>query len=206
VRSSEARFDAGGASAGTGAGADVGDVGAFRPGTSGSRWALSRYLVGRAIGEQVATALLVVALAVIAIAVGLYLVAPAWLAVMVGVIGLGLLLMRAAVGALIRRVTGVGRFGALEERVQGLVAETRGDVRRELRRLGLPSHTVTMPVLAVRLLGRRRGEVIDRLRDFDIDRVVPAGRVDDVHLVMQALQRDSGRATSGFGTYPPRNV
>jgi hypothetical protein len=62
-------------------------------------------------------------------------------------------------------------------------------VRRELRRLQLPSHTVTMPLLAVRLLGRRRGEVIARLRGFDIDRVVPAARVDDLHLVIQAMSR-----------------
>jgi hypothetical protein len=83
----------------------------------------------------------------------------------------------------------VGQFGPLEQRMRSLVAETRGDVRRELRRLGLPSHTATTPLLAARLLGRRRGEVIARLRDFDIDRVVPPARVDDMHLVIQALSQ-----------------
>jgi hypothetical protein len=46
-----------------------------------------------------------------------------------------------------------------------------------------------MPILAARLLGRRRSEVIARLRGFDIDRVVPPARVDDMHLVIQALSQ-----------------
>jgi hypothetical protein len=165
------------------------EVGEFRQGTASSRQALSRYLVGRAIGEQLAAGLLIVGLAVLALAVGSYFVAPTWLAILIGLIGFGVLLLRAIVGALLRRLTGVGRFGALEDRMRALVADTRGDVRRELRRLQLPSHTVTMPLLAARLLGRRRGEVIARLRGFDIDRVVPAARVDDLHLVIQAMSR-----------------
>lgn len=165
------------------------DVGEFRQGTADSRRALSGYLVGRAIGEQTATDLLILGLAVLALAVGVYFVAPTWLAVVIGLIGFGVLVLRAVVGAVMRRLTGVGRFGPQEDRMRSLVADTRGDVRRELRRLGLPSHTATMPFLAVRLLGRRRGEVVTRLRGFDIDRVVPAARVDDLHLVIQALSR-----------------
>src|SRR6516225_3752164 len=37
------------------------DVGAFEEGTPGSRWALGRYLVGRAIGESMSRALTVFA-------------------------------------------------------------------------------------------------------------------------------------------------
>ena len=123
----------------------------------------------------------------LALAVGAYFIAPTWLAVLVGLIGFGLLLVRAVVAAVMRRLAGVGRFGPHEDRMRSLVAETRGDVRRELRRLGLPSHTATMPLLVARLLGRHRGEVVARLRGFDIDRVVPPARVDDLHLVIQAL-------------------
>jgi hypothetical protein len=165
------------------------EVGEFRPGTADSRRALSGYLVGRAIGEQTAAGLMILGFAFLALAVGGYFIAPTWLAVLVGLIGFGLLLVRAIVAALMRRLAGVGRFGPHEDRMRSLVAETRGDVRRELRRLGLPSHTATMPILAARLLGRRRTEVIARLRGFDIDRVVPPARVDDVHLVIQALSQ-----------------
>lgn len=165
------------------------EVGEFRQGTADSRRALSGYLVGRAIGEQTAAGLMILGFAFLALAVGGYFIAPTWLAVLVGLIGFGLLLVRAVVAALMRRLAGVGRFGPHEDRMRSLVAETRGDVRRELRRLGLPSHTATMPILAARLLGRRRREVIARLRGFDIDRVVPPARVDDMHLVIQALSQ-----------------
>lgn len=176
---------------------DPSDVGEFRQGTAGSRYILARYLVGRAIGEQAATALLVVGLIVLAVAVGVYFVAPTWLAVVIAVIGLGVLLVRVLMGAVVRRMAGVGQFGAMEGRMRALVAETRGDVRRELRRLGLPSRTATMPLLAVRLLGHRRGEVMRTLRGFDVDRVVPARRVDDLHMVVQALQQQSGPVSWG---------
>jgi hypothetical protein len=179
------------------ASAGASDIGQFQQGTAGTRWILARYLVGRAIGEQLATALLIVGVLVLAVAVGVYFVAPTWLTVIIGIIGLGVLLMRVVVGAVVRRMAGVGQFGALEGRMNSLVAETRGDVRRELRRLGLPSRTATMPLLAARLLGRRRGEVISTLRGFDVDRVVPARRVDDLHMVVQALQREPGRAAPG---------
>ena len=165
------------------------EVGEFRQGTADSRRTLSGYLVGRAIGEQTAAGLMILGFSFLALAVGAYFIAPTWLAVLVGLIGFGLLLVRAVVAAVMRRLAGVGRFGPHEDRMRSLVAETRGDVRRELRRLGLPSHTATMPLLVARLLGRRRGEVIARLRGFDIDRVVPPARVDDVHLVIQALSQ-----------------
>ena len=141
------------------------------------------------LASRLAAGLMILGFAFLALAVGCYFIAPTWLAVLVGLIGFGLLLVRAIVAALMRRLAGVGRFGPHEDRMRSLVAETRGDVRRELRRLGLPSHTATMPILAARLLGRRRSEVIARLRGFDIDRVVPPARVDDVHLVIQALSQ-----------------
>jgi hypothetical protein len=59
-------------------------------------------------------------------------------------------------------------------------------VHRELRRVGLPSHTLTLPLLAVRLLRRNsRGATLERLRSFRLDNVVPAGRVDELHLLLR---------------------
>jgi hypothetical protein len=80
-------------------------------------------------------------------------------------------------------LTAVGRFGRHEDRMNALVKATRGDVLRELRRLGLPGRSLTLPWLAVRLLGRRRNATLLRLRGFDIDRVVPPARVDELHLL-----------------------
>ena len=44
-------------------------------------------------------------------------------------------------------------------------------------------------ILAVRLAGRRRGEVLTRLRDFDVERVVPGPRLDDMHMLLDAQAR-----------------
>jgi len=65
------------------------------------------------------------------------------------------------------------------------VSDTHGDVLRELRRLGLPSHLWTLPLLALRLAGRRRAETFERLRAFDIDRAVPKARLDELHLLLR---------------------
>ena len=85
------------------------EVGEFRQGTADSRRALSGYLVGRAIGEQTATGLMILGFAILALAVGAYFIGPTWLAVLVGLIGFGLLLVRAVVAALMRRPTPASR-------------------------------------------------------------------------------------------------
>ncbi|HEU5266780.1 MAG TPA: hypothetical protein VFU35_08765 [Jatrophihabitans sp.] len=160
------------------------EVGEFRQGTPASRWALSRYLIGRAIIEAVGISMLVVAVLFFAIAAAcewwLHQTAAAVLAL---IFGLVTLLVRAASLAVLRRVTAVGRFGPHEDRMNALVKQTRGDVLRELRRLGLPGRSLTLPWLAVRLLGRRRNATLLRLRGFDIDRVVSPARLDELHLL-----------------------
>lgn len=161
------------------------EVGEFRQGTVVSRWALARYLVGRAIGESIGNTLLVVALVVLGLAA-----ASEWglrstfLAVVLAVLAVAVLLVRAALRAILRRLTEADGYGPMQTRLRALVSDTRSDVLRELRRLGLPSHTVTLPLLAVRLLGKRRAETFARLREFDIDRAVPKGRLDELHLLL----------------------
>ena len=168
---------------------DEPQIGDFEQGTPGSRWALGRYLVGRAIGEYVSRGLLVFALFVVAIAALVYWIGPTWLAVLIGVFALGVLLMRWLLGALLRRLTAADYFGPVEGRMRGLVADTRTDVRAELRRIGLPSRTWTLPVLALRLARRkRRAETLERMRRFDVDRVVPGPRLDELHLIVRQLR------------------
>lgn len=161
------------------------DVGAFEQGSSFSRWALARYLVGRAIGESVGSTLLTAALVLLAVAaVAQWVIHSTLLAVLVGILAIGVLLIRWVLRAVLRRLTEADRYGPVEARMRALVSDTRGDVLRELRRVGLPSHTFTLPLLAFRLIGRRRKETLTRLRGFDIARAVPKARLDELHLLL----------------------
>jgi hypothetical protein len=165
------------------------DVGAFDQGSPVSRWALARYLVGRAVGESISRSLLIVAVLLLGLTA-----AAAWglhstfLAVVVFLVALGVLTLRALMRAVLRRLTAIDQVGPLDQRLRTLVADTRADVLRELRRIGLPSHTATLPLFAVRLGSRRRrGETLTRLRTFDVDRVVTRARLDELHLLLQSI-------------------
>lgn len=161
------------------------DVGEFRQGSPLSRWALARYLVGRAIGESVGSTLLVVAVVLLGVAaLAQWVVHSTLLAVLIAIVAVGVLLIRAVLRAVLRRLTEADRYGPLETRLRELVSDTRGDVLRELRRVGLPSHTITLPLLAVRLIGKRRKATLDRMREFDITRAVPKARLDELHMLL----------------------
>ncbi len=162
------------------------EVGEFRQGSPGSRWALARYLVGRAIVESVGATLLIVAGVLIVLAV-LVQVLLHWtfVTVLIAIVAGVVLLLRAALLAVIRRLTAFDRYGPVEERLRNLVGDTRTDVLRELRRLGLPSHMLTLPLLAVRMAGRRRKDTLTRLRGFDVGRAVPPVRLDELHLLLR---------------------
>ena len=163
------------------------EVGEFRQGSPLSQWGLSRYLVGRAIAESVGAALLVVAVVVLGLAALADWVAHSTvLAVLLVLVALGVLVLRWAMLSIVRRLTGLKRFGTLEGPMTALVDDTRSDVLRELRRLGLPGRTLTLPLLAFRFLGRaRRRDTITRLRAFDLDRAVPKARVDEMFLLLR---------------------
>src|SRR3954452_8193028 len=163
-----------------------GEVGEFRQGSPLSQWALARYLVGRAIGESVSRTLLVLAgvllIAAAAVQWGLHLTLVTVLLVVVLV---AVLALRSLLRAILRRLTAADRYGPIEDRLRALVADTHGDVLRELRRLGLPSHLLPLPLLAVRMVGRRRAETFERLRGFEIGRAVPQARLDELHLLLR---------------------
>lgn len=162
------------------------DVGPYEQGTAASRWALARYLVGRALGESVGRGLLILALVVLGVAgLAQWAGATVW-AVLIALIALGLLAMRALVRSLLRRLTAGDGLAGVEQQLRALVAATRRDVHRELRRVGLPGHTWTLPLLALRLLrSRRRAETMARLRSFRVDNVVSRTRLDELHLALQ---------------------
>jgi hypothetical protein len=109
-----------------------------------------------------------------------------FLAVVLVVLAFAVLVLRWALLGIVRRLTGFQRFGPLEDRMRALVEDTRSDVFKELRRIGLPSHVITLPLLAFRFLGReRRAETVARLRKFDTARAVSRVRLDELHLVLR---------------------
>jgi hypothetical protein len=166
------------------------DVGEFRQGSPVSQWALGRYLVGRAIGESVGNSLMIVAVVILALAGLIWWAGSIFWAVVVAIIALGVLLMRAVMLAVLRRLTAAGQYGPLEERLRSLVSDTRSDVLRELRRIGVPGHTWTLPLLGLRLFRRkRRADTLERLKRFQLDNAVPKARLDELHLLLLPRQR-----------------
>jgi hypothetical protein len=157
-----------------------GDVGEFRPGSPASRWALGRLLLGRALAVQVSRALLVVALVIAAAAVGIYFAGSTVFAVLIGLVAVAVLAARAILGAILRRLTFPALSAEDDQRLRRLVGD------------GVPGSSVTLPLLAVRLAGRKRAAVLARLRNFDVERVVPAGRLDELHLLLDARARRGG--------------
>lgn len=164
------------------------EVGEFRQGSPFSQWALSRYLVGRAITESVGSALMWVGLIVLGLgAVGEWALDSTALAVLLVIVAVFVLLLRWVLLSVVRRITAFSQYAPVEDRMNSLVADTRSDVLRELRRIGLPGRTLTLPLLAFRFIGsRRRKDTFEKLRGFDITRVVPKARLDETVLLLRA--------------------
>ena len=146
---------------------------------------LARYLVGRAIAARVSVSLMVIALVIIAGAAALWIWVSHGLAIFLGIVALFVLGFRALLMAVLRRLMAVGQLGPAEYKIKSMVADTSGDLRRELRRIGLPASTFGLPLLAIRLLGRRRRETLTRFGQFDVTNVVPKTRLDELQFVVR---------------------
>ena len=174
------------------------DIGDFEQGSPLSRWALARYVVGRVILERVSLTLLVLAggLGLLAVLAQVTLHSTFLTVVLLVLVG-AVLLMRWGLRAVLNRLMGAKAYGPLEQRLGAVVDGARSDVFAELRRVGLPSRVLTLPLIAVRLAGRRRQETLGRIREFEAERAVSRARVDELHLVL--------RAATGSAV-PPRRV
>lgn len=166
---------------------------------------LARYLVGRVVAARVSMSLLITALVVLAGALVVWVWGPHWLAVLVGLLALVVLGFRALLVAILRRIMGVGRLGPAEGRVRALVSDTQGDLRRELRRIGLPATVFGMPLLMIRLLGRHRSATFAQLKRVDVNRVVSRSRQDELRLLVTARLVESQRVASQRVTTPRRH-
>ncbi len=165
-----------------------GEVGDFRQGSEASRAVVSRYLVGTALAQSVNRGMWLGGILLLVLAAVLWAVGWHLLAVLPALVAIAVLVVRLAVRAVLSRLLLSGLAPGNRAVVNRLVRETRKDVLRELRRLGLPGHDLTLPLLGLRLVRpTRRGQTMTRLRQFDLDRVVPAARVDELHLMLRAL-------------------
>lgn len=178
---------AGGRPGGDGPRATVftGEVGDFRQGDPATRAVLARFLVARTVGDGAVRALLLVALAFAALTVVLVaLSVPAFFSVLAALVTLAWFAAWRVARALWRGLTGGRSLEPVRADLDRVVAETRPDVRRELRRIGLPAHPLAALVLARRLVGARRAQTREAMRRFDVDRVVPPARLDEAFLLL----------------------
>lgn len=166
---------------------DEPQVGEFRQGNPFSRASLAGYLVGRAVAESLGNSLFLMALVPLVIAaVCFWLFHSTALGVLFVVLAVMVIFMRWLLLAVLRRLTGFARFAPLERRVRAMAGDTKSDVLRELRRLGLPGRGYSVWLVPLRLLRRtRRAETLERLRGFDVRNAVPASRVDELHLLLR---------------------
>ena len=167
------------------------DVGSFEQGTEFSRWALARYIVGRVILERVSWSLLALAVALVVLAaLSTWVLHSTLLAVLLVLVALGVLAMRGLLRFVLHRLMNAKAYGPMEDRIAQIVNGARHDVFLELRRVGLPSRIVTLPLLLFRFAGKRRAETMDRIRRFEVDRAVPKASRDELYLVLrQSLGR-----------------
>jgi hypothetical protein len=152
---------------------DGADHGAARRNT-----VILRYLLGRLAIDHVRR-LTRWTPAVLVIGAILLVVRPRWIGF--AVIAVGVLLVAARVGAvlLLERLSLPPRFRSVENGLRDAVEAGKANLRVELRGVGLPSRSWHVPVYALRLArGAGRMRARSRLRQVDMDRVLPRAQVE----------------------------
>lgn len=169
---------------------DEADVGEFRQGGSDVRWALARYLVGRVIITRISIGLLFTVALIATLGALAWWAGIRWLGVLILLFALGVAVLRWIFVTTARRLTAAAQFGPAEDQVRKLIGATGGDLRRELRRIGVPSHWWSFPLLLMRLMRRKsRRTIFTRLRSVELDRIVPSSRLDELHMIIDAARR-----------------
>ena len=109
-----------------------------------------------------------------------------------------MLLLRAVLLAVVRRLTAAEQYGPIEERMRALVADTRADVLRELRRVGLPAHAGRCRCSRSASTGKRRTPTMSGCAASTSTARCRA-RLDELHLLLRGrrwapvLPADDGR-------------
>jgi hypothetical protein len=162
------------------------EVGNIGPGSAASQAVLRRYLLTRALGSSIVNAVQWTGVVVLLLAGLSWLGDQKLLAVLLGLVALVILAVRGVLSALARRLSGASRLGPLEPRVAALVTRTRRELRRELRRVGLPG-VPWAPILIVWRLVRplKRVRTMASLSRVDLTKVVPPSQVDELQILLR---------------------
>lgn len=148
-----------------------------------------RYLLGRLAIDHVRR-LTVWTPAVPVLGAALLLVRPRWAGIAVLALGVLLLGVRAGAVRLLLRLSLPHRFRPVEDELRAAVEAGKANLRVELRRVGLPSRSWHVPVFALRLArGTGRAEARGRLRDVDVDLVLPRAQLDRALRVLDEASR-----------------
>lgn len=164
------------------------EVGNIGPGSGAGQAALRRYLLTRALGSSIVNAVQWTGIAVLVLAALSWLGGLKLLAVLLGVLALVILAVRGLLSGLARRLSGSSRLGPLEPRVAALVTRTRKDLRRELRRVGLPGSPWGPLLIGWRLMRPiRRVRTMQSLSRVDLTKVVPPSQLAELQLLLRQM-------------------
>jgi hypothetical protein len=168
----------------------TGEFTSATPTATASEAALRRYLLTRALGRSVLNTLQWSGISILAIAALCWLGGVKILAILVGLVAVAVLCVRVLLSAIERRLTGSARLGAIEPRVDKLVARTSRGLRKELRRVGLPGTPWAPMLIALRLIRPfRRRQTLLALSRIELATVVPASQLEELHLLLQTARR-----------------
>jgi uncharacterized membrane protein YecN with MAPEG domain len=166
-------------------GFDPGDTGTWKvrdvvPGADGGRrhTTILRYLLGLLAVDHV-RALTRWTFAVPVVGLVLLLIKPRWIGLAVFVLGLLLIVGRVLAVRMIERRTLPRRYRPVEDDLRAAVEAGKANLRGELRRVGMPSSALALSRSAVRSgSSDSRSDDRSRLRDIEIDRVLPRAQLD----------------------------
>jgi hypothetical protein len=109
----------------------------------------------------------------------LLLVHPRWIGIALAAVGLLLIAARRVMVAVVRRVSLARRFRPVEDELCSAVEAGKANLRVELRSAGLPSRPWGLALFATRLArGSARADLRSRLRQVDVDRVLPRAQLE----------------------------
>jgi hypothetical protein len=164
-----------------GMGFDPGDTGTWRvrdvvPGADGGRrtTVILRYLLGLLAVDHVRS-LTKWAFALPLVGLVLLVVRPRWIGSAVIVLGVLLIVGRFVAVRMISRRTLPRRYRPVEDELRAAVEAGKANLRGELDRVGMPSSALALTRSVVRL---GSSDSRSRLRDIEIDRVLPRAQLD----------------------------
>ena len=165
------------------------EVGNIGPSSAAGQAVLRRYLLTRALGSSIVHAVQWTGVVVLLLAALSWVGGMKLLAGLLGLLAVLVLGVRGALNAIQRRLSGAHRLGPLEPRVASLVTRTRRELRRELRRVGLPGVPWAPLLIAWRLVRPlRRARTVEALSRIDLTKVVPPSRVDELQILLRQVR------------------